>query len=417
MERAEKGSASADVCVKDDDIMGFDYSLWVEKHNTCVQSVLRLCELDKGRDSIKKSVKCNSTLCVMGNAMQDIQSYYERNVRSAAELCFLVRNVDVIITGIMDINNMLFGIGLNRQDKAIERCFLEKDVISQFRTLRSLILAHPVDTHFNNEKGESVTVYFEDVRPFNIMIDGFLIKEKCDYVKRMCSPETDESYFEPLSVEKDIEPVINAIISALDMLIANVEQKTHETEHNLSEVSIEIDRSTTETYIKSLDKELEKRYPSAIENIKYENGTSEHYSIIYECLMFFNARFSESTQKRYRAFLEYLKIELNRIEVDLQQMEYDEDNYFELLYCPYFAPSLSYEKKKMEYLRNSNGTSYTEEFIGNDTPSNALWGVRCFRRLIPYIEQYFPVDISVSDKELYCQYIAANYFCNISAKE
>ena len=98
-------------------------------------------------------------------------------------------------------------------------------------------------------------------------------------------------------------------------------------------------------------------------------------------------------------------------------MEYDEDNYFELLYCPYFAPSLSYEKQKMEYLRNSNGTSYTEEFIGNNTPSNALWGVRCFRRLIPYIEQYFPVDISVSDKELYCQYIAANYFCNISAKE
>ena len=92
-------------------------------------------------------------------------------------------------------------------------------------------------------------------------------------------------------------------------------------------------------------------------------------------------------------------------------MEYDEDNYFELLYCPYFAPSLSYEKKKMEYLRNSNGTSYTEEFIGNDTPSNALWGVRCFRRLIPYIEQYFPVDISVSDKEIYCCKLLLQYQC------
>lgn len=396
--------------------MSFDYSLWVEKHNTCVESVLRLCELDKSRDSVKKSVKCNSTLCVMGNAMQDIQSYYEGNVRSAAELCFLVRNVDVIITGIMDINNMLFGIGLNRQDKAIERCFPEKDVISRFRTLRSLILAHPVDTHFNNEKGESVTVYLEDVRPFNSIIDGFAVKEKCDYVRRMCSPETDESYFEPLSVDKDITPVINAIIDALDTLINNVERETQNAEKNLSEVNLEIDRSTTEAYIKSLDTELEKRYPSAIENTKYENGMTEHYSIVYECLMFFNAHFSESTQSRYNTFLEYLMSELRKIEADLQAMKYNEDNYFELLYCPDFAPSLSYEKQKMEYLRSSSGTSFTEDFIGNDTPSNALWGVRCFRHLIPFIEKFIPVDVSVSDKELYCQYVAANYFCNIGSE-
>ena len=138
--------------------MAFDYSIWVKKHNACVQSVLRLCELDRSKEAVKKSVKCNSTLCVMGNAMQDIQGYFERNVRSTAELCFLIRNVDVIISGILDINRMLFGIG-GRQDKAIERCFTKKDIVCQFRTLRSLILAHPVDTNYVNDKGESEIVY------------------------------------------------------------------------------------------------------------------------------------------------------------------------------------------------------------------------------------------------------------------
>lgn len=396
--------------------MAFDYSIWVKKHNACVQSVLRLCELDRSKEAVKKSVKCNSTLCVMGNAMQDIQGYFERNVRSTAELCFLIRNVDVIISGILDINRMLFGIG-GRQDKAIERCFTKKDIVCQFRTLRSLILAHPVDTNYVNDKGESEIVYLEDITPFNPRFDGFLIKEKSDYIKKMCKSESNDSYFEPLSIENDIVPVIEAIIDSIEFLTNRAEQQKDLTEAELSQNALCLDKSTIQNYIISLDKELEKRYPSAVQNTEYANGTIEHYSIVYECLMFFNEHYSEETQSRYNIFLEYLNDELNKIENALQTMCYNEDEYFELFYCPDFASSLSYEKQKMEYLRSSNDTSYTEDFVGNDTRSNALWGVRCFRRLMPYIEQFFPVDISVSDKGLYCQYIAANYFCNISAKE
>ena len=74
---------------------------------------------------------------------------------------------------------------------------------------------------------------------------------------------------------------------------------------------------------------------------------------------------------------------------------------------------MSYECSKMNYLLKSDETSYTEEYIGNDTQSNALWGIRCFRCLIPYIEKFISVDTTVSDKELYCQYVAAEYLCNI----
>ena len=393
--------------------MTIDYDLWRKKHSICVEKILRACDLDKSKDAVKNSVKCNSTLCVMKNAMQDIQGYFERNVKSSAELCFLIRNIDVIVTGILDINNIQFGIGLNKTEKAIERCFTNKEIVCKFRTLRSLVLAHPVDTFFLNDKGESETMYLEDVLPFNPMVDGLVIKEECDYVKRMCRPESHQSFSEPLSIEKDIIPVITTIIDSLDRLLSEADKKIASEEQNLIQQPLEINKDSIQEYILSLDRALSKRYPSAVEYIKNEDGTTSHYSIVYECLMFFKAHFKKETQDIYNQFLEYVKMELKKIEVDLQNMEFNEDKYFSLLYCSDFAPSLSYEKQKMEYLRESNETSYTEKYIGNDTLSNALWGIRCFRLLIPFIEQYIPVDTSVSDKELYCQYVAAEYLSNI----
>ena len=396
--------------------MTIDYDLWEERHRLCVEKILRACDLDKSKDAIKNAVKCNSTLCVMKNAMQDIQGYFSRNEKSSAELCFLIRNIDVIVTGILDINHIQFGIGLNRPEKAIQRCFTDKKTICEFRTLRSMVLAHPVDTFFLNDNGESETMFLEDILPYNPMVDGLLINEKCDYVKRMCRPESHLSFSEPLSIERDIVPVISTIIDSLDMLISEMDKKLASVEHDLAKKNLCVVRDTIQDYILSLDKELKNRYPSAVETIEYEDGTTSHYSIVFDCLMFCEVHFKKETEVVYGQFLNYLEKELKRIEVDLQNMEFDEDKYFSLLYCSDFAPSLWYEKQKMEYLRESNEKSYTEKYIGNDTSSNALWGIRCFRLLMPFIEQYIPIDTSVSDKELYCQYVAAGYLNAISMK-
>lgn len=398
-------------------LMTVDYDLWRSKHNICVGIILRVCELDKSKDAIKNAVKCNSTLCVMKNAMQDIQGYFSRKEKSSAELCFLIRNIDVIVTGILDINHIQFGIGLNRSEKAIERCFTDKEIICEFRTLRSMVLAHPVDTFFLNDNGESETIFLEDILPFNPMVDGLLINEKCDYVKRMCRPESHRSFSEPLSVERDIVPAISTIIDSLDMLISGMEKKLASLEHDLTQKDLCVVRDTIQDYILSLDKELKNRYPSAVEDIEYEDGTTSHYSIVFDCLMFYEVHLKKETQDIYNQFLNYVQNELQKIEADLQKMVFDEDKYFILLNCAQFAPSLSYEKQKVEYLRESEEMSYTESYIGNDTPSNALWGIRCFRKLMPFIEQYIPVDISVSDKELYCQYVAAKYLSNISLSQ
>lgn len=113
---------------------------------------------------------------------------------------------------------------------------------------------------------------------------------------------------------------------------------------------------------------------------------------------------------KYNVFLEYVKNELKRIEEDLQQMQFNEDKYFSKLYNSEFALEFSYECSKMSYLLESDKKSYTEEDIGNDTLSNALWGIRCFQILIPFISKYITVDLNVTDRELYCEYVAANYF-------
>lgn len=386
--------------------MKFDYELWKTNHNVCVETVRRFCELSSNRDS----VKCNSTLCVMNNAMQDIQSYFENNKKSSAELCFLIRNVDVIVTGILDINNLLLGIGLNKTEKAIARCFTDKKIIYEFRTLRSQILAHPVDTQYINDRGTPEIVYLEDFKPYNQLFDGFLVERKCDYVKRMCRPESHGSYFEPLSEEYDIVPVVNVIIESIKLLSDNIEKQINLEEEVLFKQPLCLVKNTLNDYIISLDRELEKRYPSSIGNVECIDGGKRHYSVVSQCLMFFEAEFMSETQEKYEVFLEYLKTELKRIEEDLQQMQFNEDKYFSMLYNSDFAPEFSYECSRMSYLLESDKKSYTEEYIENDTPSDALWGIRCFRVLIPYISKYIKVDLNVSDRELYCEYIAANYF-------
>lgn len=390
----------------------FDYKDWLEKHSQLVQSVNRACDLNNKFDSNK----CASATAVMNFSMQDINGFFQNqdHKTATADLCFLIRNIDVIITSILDLNHELLGIGLNKQQKALEKCFNNPKIISDFRTLRSLILAHPVDTNFINNDGIQETVFLEDILPTSSM-DAMIGLSGHDYTLRMCSPNTKASHFKPLFMNKDIIPVINEIIAGMHLLTQKLNVLINECETKLRNIPLVIDNSSIINYILSLDKELKIRYPDCIDDTEYEDGNIKHWSIIYDCLDYFNVSFTETTQIKYDEFLQYIRNELNRIENDLQQMTYDEDEgqYFELCHNSNFAENEHYAKEKMLYLKHSDKTSFTTDDIPNTTPSNALWGVQQFKILIPYIEQYIPVDLSVSDKGLYCEYLAANYLSNI----
>ena len=393
--------------------MNYDYNDWTEKHNYCVKSVRRICELD----SKYNVYKCSSAMAVMNFSMQDINSYFKNNNRTPAELCFLIRNIDVIITSILDLNHDLLGIGLSKQDKAIAKCFNQPEIIHSFRTLRSLLLAHPIDTNYTNDEGQRETVYLEDILPAR-PIDKMMKLEGHDYTLRMCRPDTEFSHFKPLKIDTDIIPVIHEIVNGIKLLTEKLQKIISKYEEKLQNEPLIIDNSDMNKYIITLDNELKKRYPSCVTDTEYTDGSVTHYSIVYDCLKYIKASFSSKTQEKYNIFLNYIKSELKHIEKDLQAMTYDpiEESYFSLCHNLDFAKNESYAKEKMTYLDESDTTSFTEEDIPNTTPSNALWGVQQFKKLIPYIEQYIPVDTTVSDRELYCEYVAAIYLSNISEK-
>lgn len=390
--------------------MDYDYKDWPEKHNHCAKAVRRICELNSKYDLNR----CASVLAVMNFSMQDIDSYFNNNNQTSAELCFLIRNIDVIITSILDLNHDLLGVGLSKQDKAIKKCFNQPEIIHSFRTLRSLLLAHPVDTNYTNDEGQRETVYLEDILPANPMDELMKLGEH-DYKLRMCRPDTELSHFKPLKIDTDIIPVINEIMNGIKLLTGKLQKIISEYAEKLQNEPLIIDNSDMTKYIMTLDDELKKRYPSCVTDTEYIDGSVKHYSIVYDCLKYIKASFVNKTQEKYNIFLGYITSELKRIENDLRAMTYDssEESYFSLCHNLDFAKNESYAKEKMTYLDESNATSFTEEDIPNTTPSNALWGIQQFKKLIPYIEQYIPVDTTVSDRELYCEYIAAEYLSNI----
>lgn len=390
--------------------MDYDYRDWTEKHNKCVDVVRRICELDSKYDINR----CASATAVMNFSMLDIDGYFKNNNQTSAELCFLIRNIDVIITSILDLNHDLLGVGLSKQDKAIKKCFNQPEIIHGFRTLQSLILAHPIDTNYINDEGQRETVYLEDILPANKLIK----LGKRDYTLRMCRPDTEFSHFKPLKIDTDIIPVINETVNGIKLLTGKLQKIISEYEEKLQNEPLIIDNSDMEKYIMTLDNELKRRYPSCVTDTEYDDGSVKHYSIVYDRLKYIKVSFLSKTQEKYNIFLDYIMSELKRIENDLQAMTYDssEKSYFSLCHNPDFAKNESYAKEKMIYLYESNTTSFTEEDISNATRSNALWGVQQFKKLIPYIEQYIPVDTTVSDRELYCEYVAAIYLSNISER-
>lgn len=382
---------------------------WQKAYNECLQKTKRICGLEPKFDGNK----CVSALCVINHAMQDIRTYFNSKEKSISNLCFLIRNIDVSITSIIDLNNILLNVGKNKADKAIEKSFRNSECIKNFRTLRSLILAHPVDTNYVNNEGNIETVYLEDVLYGNLIVFEFLIKEKSDYVLKLCIPNEKDPYFKPLNLNETIIPAIKEIINGILQLSDNITKFISQAEEELIRIPLKIKMNTINGYITSLNKELLIRYPEYVWNSEYEQNDS----IVLDCINYFNAHFSHDTQNKYNIFLDYIKKELKRIENDLQNMKYDEESqdYFSLCYNSKFASNESYAiEKVVSYLKNSKQKSFTLDEVSKNTTSNTLWGIQQFKKLIPYINEYIPVDVSVSNDELYREFVAANYLSNLN---
>lgn len=290
--------------------MKYNYEYWSDIHNTCRDLIVRLCELNKKADKYKSL----SALEVMSHSMQDIKKYFDNKTVSSAEICYLIRNIDFLITCILDLNNILFGIGLNKQGKAIEKCFLNPEYITKFRTLRSLVLAHPVDTNYRDELGNQKIIYLEDILPPQ-KFDYVHNLGEYDYKVVLCEPDSSNSTSHGLNVERDIVPAIKCIIESTEKLSDKVKENINEFEEKLKNTLLDLDKSCNQSYIDSLELELIRRYPSSVTDDELEDGSIRHYSIV----------------TKYKKYLEnpkykdYAMFEYKKIEHDLQNMTFDQD--------------------------------------------------------------------------------------------
>ena len=100
--------------------------------------------------------------------------------------------------------------------------------IEDFRTLRSMVLAHPVNTNFINDNGESSIVYLEDVYPMkgsNVLKLFHKEVSDGDYLLQKGDPNSEEcrSFYEPLLMDRDIKPVIEVLYRGFDLLMLRLD--------------------------------------------------------------------------------------------------------------------------------------------------------------------------------------------------
>lgn len=416
-----------------------NFESWFKWHNVSVHKIERFCELRKCSD--EDFIKCDSMLCAINHAISDIYTYFKNQVDSRAELCFLVRNIDFIISCIKDINNILFATGTSNNEIVYGKCFVDSKVISKFRFFRSLILAHPITKYTNdiklfglelNNKDKQSILYLEDIICGNIILHD---NDNYKYKLRLCRKDSSQPIFVNLDFDEYITDVINVIIKSVKDLCKKLYRKIKVKEVELRNCRLNIDNTNMLTYINSLHKELRVRYPSYIreEHINYfdvsdnlselqpfnysENDLCKNIvynSVIKDCLIFFSVKFSDATQIKYDVFLEYLKKELKRIEHDLQTMHYDENkDYFSYLYC-YMRGLINGDIIHRDLQVLQYGDRFP--FIGSFDYFKLSDAESCLYHIIGEIEKYIHLDKSVNDKGLYCQYMAAVYLSNLEKR-
>lgn len=210
--------------------MGATLNKWLAHYSVFCDKLGEL--LDDGYVDASLKPVLLSSCCVADRAMIDIDDYFNRNACSRESLVYLIRNIDFVVGCIIALNENL---GFAKADPNISKLKQSFDlndhkIIEDFRTLRSMVVAHPVDTHFKNDKGERSIIYLEDIYPmrdadFFRLFPSYDNVSDNDYLLQKGNPNSEEcrSFYEPLLIDRDIKPVIEALYRGLDRLTSRLD--------------------------------------------------------------------------------------------------------------------------------------------------------------------------------------------------
>lgn len=360
----------------------------------CKEAIKCLCEIDSKYDYSKYRTLLNEIyLC-----RQNIQYRLNGDIQTYSKLCALVYDIHQLTSHIIDLNCAIFNINRNNLHDVMQKCFYNPLLIDKFNILYNLVVPYyqhrentMVVTHFNKVvRVDNILTADEYKRLYNLSNTQ---STDFDFVIDIFDTETHESHFESIRIVDDIILVVVEIERDIHKFLLSVEGILKYYNAHSREVPLDLDRSDLKSYVASLKKELYKRYPSA------DSG------VLDMCDIFINVSFKSPTQEKYNIFLGYVISELHKIEYDLQSMTYDitEKSYLSLCNDEIDTPIEDL------FFSDNSTLNYNEEEIKLYIPDYIREAIEQFKNITPLIEQYMPVDLSVSDKGLYCQYKAYQY--------
>lgn len=389
-------------------------------------------------DSENKS-KIAGAASVLNYAVQDLTSLLSsgKQRRWSVELFYqLLVKTDILIGTCEFVYKQVNGKKLSKQ---VRETFWGTDypVIKHFRLVRSLVLAHPLETtRFPDEgfggDGEGWK-WCEDVRRAN-SFSG----DKGDFVLVVREiGKSDINRFQ-VWIDRDIETAIQAGVSAFDGIRGKLQDQILEVESQLKSERIHIEDAEDEIELVSILKEaLSVRYPSWIDRYQDCDGSWLEHSILDDAAEMLVVSFAERhAEERFSAYRSVVSDALQNFADMLQSMTLPCDpsgdcagqSMLEKVLHPDSKALLDsslledkyYCAEKIEYLHGTNQCPNANAFLQSiksqpyaTTCSNLDWGATCFAALSDAIGHWFPVVNHVSGQQLYAQYVSAAYFAQI----
>lgn len=389
-------------------------------------------------NSFEKKGKVDAASINIMYAIQDINyqiEQYQKNESNLAVFYQTMLKTDFLVGAI----EILYKVFFNESDRK-KIWGSELNPIKQFRLYRSLTLAHPLDTTRYSELGYGTEnkKWCEDVRPKN-SISAILKREfeKADYIIfiRVEGKESVEKI--PISLEHDILSIDRIALIHLKLFTEKLKNQLNRQEEELKKTPLKISsKGKISEYISQLLIEVEKRYPSEIEKIVYEDGSSEEYSLLREASERLQYVFDDSMkEEKYKRYKNEIQEAVYSYADSVQNMSLEDGRAHKKLrdiLCPDFSvlvdesseENADYKYGKIvEYLSTSSLRSIESAKEKLDKLSydgcscegactDAEWGVIQLLILEKELTPFFSIDFNSTDRELYFQFCTAVYYAD-----
>lgn len=402
------------------------------RHNEIITRYMELFD-------VENIEKLETSLVIISRSIQDINmqiNAHNKGEKGVGVYYQLIIKTDILLGA----TNFLFNSFLNRSSMIVSDEI--KNIINEFKMIRSLTIAHPLMTTRYEDFGfgKENDKWCEDVLPFSPYMTILKNNElQADYVLKYREKGTALPLKKFIRIEEHIIKPVYSILSKLDMITNRLEVLLERKIEDLKNEPILADKAMQlNDYIIDLKKDLKIRYPNEVAIYEYDIQNIEQpnqieHSILDDALKRVNYSFQDPKQEQlYSIYKKKLIDVIHNYGDSVQNMSLDDDNSKALLKDMMFPSAdvirklsddehIIYKLSKISYIQYSKEhtlnkvvekmESYSEDdWRSPNKCSNIEFAYMQLWNLRDILSNYFPIDFTYSDDLVYIQYILALYF-------